>query len=88
MSQLIAGHLFQPPYDFAETDPEGRIPEALRRAVLKTLAKEPDERFASADELIAQLDSLQAEFPVSAEVVEESRHFTESVPAAGVPVRS
>ncbi len=86
-SELIAGHLFQPPRDFAQTDPEGRIPERLRRAVLKTLAKEPAERFANAEELIASLGSLRADYPVSDEVLAESRRFTVgSTPrAAGVP---
>ena len=52
-SQLIAGHLFQPPRDFAETDPDGRIPAPLRQLVLKILAKEPAQRFANAEEVIA-----------------------------------
>ncbi len=74
-SQLIAGHLFQPPRGFAELDPDGRIPERLRQAVLKTLAKEPAERFADAEGLIACLDDLRVDYPLSAEVLEESLSF-------------
>ncbi len=74
-SELIAGHLFQPPRDFSETDPAGRVPEPLRRAVLKTLAKEPAERFADAEELIARIDRLQVDHPVSEAVLEEARSF-------------
>ncbi len=74
-SQLIAGHLFQPPHDFSVTDPAGRVPELLRRAVLKILAKEPAERFASADELMKELKDLQADYPLSSEVLDESRRL-------------
>ncbi len=79
-SQLIAGHLFQPPRDFSETDPEGRVPERLRQAVLKTLAKEPAERFANAEALIAYIEGLRAEYPLSDEVLEESHGFTAGAP--------
>jgi serine/threonine protein kinase len=87
-SQLIAGHLFQPPRDFAETDPQGRVPEPLRRAVLKTLAKEPDGRFACAEDLIARLEKLRVDYPLSDEVLQESRSFTTSSPSrtAGLPL--
>ncbi len=75
-SQLIAGHLFQPPRDFAETDPGNHIPQTLRRIVLRALAKDPDDRFADAEELIADLDEMRAEFPVNPAVLEESRRFS------------
>ena len=74
-SQLIAGHLFQAPRDFSETDPNGRIPELLRRAILKTLAKEPAERFATAEELVACIEGLRVDYPLSSMVLEESRRF-------------
>ncbi len=50
-SSLIAGHLFRPPLDFAETDPTGRVPDGLRKVVLKMLEKKPEDRFAGAQEL-------------------------------------
>ena len=84
-SQLIAGHLFQPPRDFSETDPEGRIPDSLRRAVLKTLAKEPSERFANAEELIARIEDLRLDHPLSDEVLQESRIFAGAVPRPPAP---
>ncbi len=82
-SQLIAGHLFQPPRDFSETDPGGRVPEPLRRVVLQILAKDPDERFADAEQLIARLDELRAEFPVNEAVLEESRSFVTGAAPGG-----
>ena len=47
---LIAGHLFRPPLDFDESDPEGRVPLELREATLRALAKEPQDRYPSAKE--------------------------------------
>ncbi|HEX6097817.1 MAG TPA: serine/threonine-protein kinase [Thermoanaerobaculia bacterium] len=52
---LIAGVVTKPPRDFAETDPAGRVPPHLRAAVMRALAKSPDERFQSASELAAAL---------------------------------
>ncbi len=81
-SQLIAGHLFQPPRDFSEMDPDCRIPEPLRRAVLKTLLKEPAQRFADAEELIACIEDLRVDYPLSEEVMDESRRFATGAPRA------
>jgi serine/threonine protein kinase len=50
-SSIIAGHLFRPPLDFAESDPAGRIPEGLREVVLKALAKSPADRYATGQEM-------------------------------------
>ncbi len=36
----LAGHLSMPPLDFAESDPQGRVPPELREAVLRSLAKD------------------------------------------------
>ena len=58
-SSLIGGHLFRPPLDFAESDPEGLIPQPLRALVLRALAKDPAERFASARELALSLAALR-----------------------------
>ena len=62
---LMAGHLFRPPLDFAETDPEGRVPPELRAVVLKALAKKPEERMASAEDFIWELTMLQDRFPLN-----------------------
>lgn len=47
-ASMIAGHLFQPLRSFEETDPAGRVPPALRRVLLTSLAKEADDRFPDA----------------------------------------
>ncbi len=45
---ILAGHLFYPPRPFSESDPEGRVPEALRKVISKALEKEPDNRYLHA----------------------------------------
>ncbi len=51
LPELVAALRFDPPRDFAETDPEGRVPEGLRQLVMRALEKDPDRRMASAEEL-------------------------------------
>jgi serine/threonine-protein kinase len=58
-SSLIAGHLFWPPLDFAESDPAGRISAPLRALVLQALAKKPEERFATAQEMTRALAAFR-----------------------------
>ena len=58
--ELFAAHLMTPPIPFAETDPQGRVPELLRAAVLKALAKKREDRFASADEFDREILRLKA----------------------------
>ncbi len=54
-SSLIAGHLFRPPLDFAESDPSGRVPAEIRQAVMTALGKTPMERFVDAESFAAVL---------------------------------
>jgi len=56
---LMAGHLSAPPLPFADSDPGGRVPPELRTILFQTLAKRPEERPASADELAQRLSALQ-----------------------------
>jgi len=65
MSALIAGHLFHPPRSFAETDPEGRVPDELRRIVLKALSKGADDRYQSASEFRQALITVQKDFTLT-----------------------
>ena len=66
-ASLMAGHLFRPPLDFAETDPEGRVPAELRSLALQALAKKPEERIASAEAFVWELTMLQDRFPLTRE---------------------
>jgi serine/threonine protein kinase len=56
---LLAGHLFHPPRDFTETDPDERVPVELRKLVLATLAKAADERPQSAHWLLKALEKIR-----------------------------
>ncbi len=51
-AQMIASHLNHPVPDFAETDPDGRVPRELRKVTMKALAKEPSDRISSAELLL------------------------------------
>jgi serine/threonine-protein kinase len=61
-ASFMAGHLLRPPLSFAESDPEGKLPQTLRELLLKTLAKEPDQRFGSAEELLWAVTMVQDQF--------------------------
>ena len=64
ISSLIAGHLMNPPLDFSESDPEGRIPEGLRAVILQALEKKPDDRFDSAKAFQQALKPFRDEYAV------------------------
>jgi len=85
-SSIIAGHLFRPPLPFDQTDRDGRLPPALRAAVMRALAKNPDERYATARELAQELaacrqpgDLLQGEWR---QVLEQSAAAAAAATAA------
>lgn len=56
--ELMAAHLLNPAMDFGRTDPEGLVPDGIRRVALAALSKDPDERPASADEFKQFLSSF------------------------------
>jgi serine/threonine-protein kinase len=84
-ASFMAGHLLRPPLDFSESDPDGKLPQALRELLLKTLAKEPVQRIGSAEELLWALTMVQDQFePATAsdlEVVLASVHEPKPEPA-------
>ena len=61
----IAGHLYRPPLGFDETDPQERVPATLRELLLEALAKNPEDRPASAEEFSQRLYKLRNAFPMS-----------------------
>jgi serine/threonine protein kinase len=88
-SSIIAGHLFRPALPFDETDPQGRLPPALRAAVMRALAKNPEERYATAREFAQDLaacrqpgDLLQGEWK---QVLEQSAAAAAAAALATAP---
>ena len=54
--EIISAHLFQPPRRFEEAAPDRVIPEAVQRVVYRALEKEPEKRYADADEFCAAVE--------------------------------
>ncbi len=83
-SSFIGGHLIRAPISFDVTDPEGKVPAGLRRVVMKTLEKKPENRVASADELARLLAPYgRSVAPHETVAVKEGRH-TAVLSGAGV----
>ncbi|HEX3528211.1 MAG TPA: TonB family protein [Thermoanaerobaculia bacterium] len=61
-ASFMAGHLLRPPLAFSESDPEGKLPPALRELLFRTLTKEPAQRIGSAEELLWALTMVQDQF--------------------------
>ncbi|MFN7942260.1 MAG: protein kinase [Thermoanaerobaculia bacterium] len=55
LASLLAAHLDGAPIPFAQSDPAGRVPEALRSTILRLLAKDPARRIVSPDRLAIEL---------------------------------
>lgn len=64
-ASYMAGHLFRPPLEFSETDPSGVVPEDLRRLLLRSLEKSPEDRVASAEDFLRELEPIRARYPLS-----------------------
>ena len=77
---LIAGVVTRPPRDFSETDPAGLVPPRIRAAVMKSLQKNPNDRFATAAEFA---EALQAAVAPEERRTLEQQIFTE--PMAELP---
>lgn len=50
MAIIAASQRDEPARPFSETDPRGRVPEALRSVILKAIEKKPEKRFQTADD--------------------------------------
>jgi eukaryotic-like serine/threonine-protein kinase len=83
-ASFMAGHLIRPPLAFEESDPRGRVPAELRAAVLRALAKKPEERFESSEDFIWALTLFQDRFPLTGRELDEV--FQASLPAFTRPI--
>ena len=62
---LIAAQLCDPPLDFDLADPDGRIPGGVRALVLRALAKNRAERFATAESMRDTIRDLLRDIPTA-----------------------
>lgn len=62
--QLVVKHINEDVSEFQEHDKKSQLAKDLESIVLKCLEKEPDNRFQSMKELIADLESLKAGNPI------------------------
>jgi serine/threonine protein kinase len=67
VASLISGHLMHPPIDFGESDANGAVPDGLRKIVMRALAKQADERFATAADFRAALAPFRNQCPIEDE---------------------
>ena len=65
-------HVQEPPPSFAEVAPGSDVPEELDHLVFKLLAKTPEQRFATADEIVRALDAVMQSLGAS----RHGGHFT------------
>ncbi len=82
LAEAVNAHLKKTPRSFDATDPNGRVPEKLRRIVLSTLGKSPEERPESADAFGDAIAQLQTTYPLT----EDNRQEVRRLLAAFKPV--
>ncbi|MEM1178601.1 MAG: protein kinase [Acidobacteriota bacterium] len=89
---LIAGHLYREPRPFEETDPNAKIPAALRTVVMKALQKKAECRYATANEFATALEQAAsgqstAMLELGSDEMPTTRIDASTVDAAGNPFR-
>lgn len=67
VASLISGHLMHPPIDFEESDVNGAVPDGLREIVMRALAKQAGDRFATAADFRAALVPFRNQRPIEEE---------------------
>jgi serine/threonine protein kinase len=72
---LVHAHLNAAARSFDVTDPEGRVPAALRKTALKSMNKRPELRHASADAMLLEIESLRINHPIKSEHYELIARF-------------
>jgi serine/threonine protein kinase len=68
------------PRPFAESDPRGRVPEAVRRVVLRALEKDPAKRFQTAQQFADALEHAQASSVATVPELSRTRPIETSQP--------
>ena len=76
VAAIVAAHTTGTLVPFETADPEGRIPDELRAAVMKSLRRDPTERYATAKEFVRALDKLRQGLDLGRTALEISRPGT------------
>jgi len=58
---ILMAHVHEAPPPMQEANPDVQIPPMLQNAVMKSMAKKPDERFASMDEFLMALKQIASQ---------------------------
>jgi serine/threonine-protein kinase len=72
LTEMMVGHVTEPPMSFSKSDPEGMVPLDLRNIVLRALAKKAEERFADGGEFRELVLAVQKDFPFGKAEMEEA----------------
>jgi serine/threonine-protein kinase len=80
---IISAHLHDKPRSPKDVNPE--VPAELARVILKSIAKKPADRFATADEFLKSLDGVRLRETATVTVQSTRSELSDSDEAHGVP---
>src|SRR4051812_15952196 len=83
-TQVVLMHLTMPPPDPRHVAPERSMPDSLARVVMRALAKDPKERFSSADDMTNALSAVQTELEMVGRAKSAVPHV--ACPSCGAPL--
>ena len=83
--EIISAHLFQPPRPFEVAAPGIHVPEAVQRVIFRALEKDPDNRYANAEEFSAAVEAAFGVNDVRHTRPARTLPATTIVPAAAAP---
>ncbi len=63
LAEMMVGHVSEPPMSFDESDPEGGVPDVLRKLVMRAIAKRPETRFRDGKDFRDHILALQRSYP-------------------------
>ena len=84
--ELLKAHVFAPPRPFSQSDPDGRVPTELRGAVLKSLQKKREDRFANAEEFDREILAIRSRYKRPEDQEEIRAELVRIRPSGGIRV--
>ena len=74
---LFRQHLYSEPPRFSEVRPDLSIPSSIERAVMRALAKDPNDRFATAAEMRSTFQGIRVELGLTSPDSEEATPYSQ-----------